>query len=67
MLTTEICVLRWSVLPLPGHFNSLARRLLGWEPKVRFIDGLHRTIDWYFATKDREQVRATLDYRLTER
>jgi len=47
--------------------NSLARRLLGWEPKVRFIDGLHRTIDWYFATKDREQVRATLDYRLTER
>jgi len=47
--------------------NSLARRLLGWEPKVKFIDGLHRTIDWYFATKDRDQVRATLDRMLTER
>ena len=47
--------------------NSLARRLLGWEPKVKFIDGLYRTIDWYFATKDRDQVRATLDRMLTER
>lgn len=47
--------------------NSLARRLLGWEPKVKFVDGLHRTIDWYFATKDRDQVRATLDRMLTER
>ncbi len=25
--------------------NSLAKRLLGWEPKMKFIDGLHRTID----------------------
>jgi nucleoside-diphosphate-sugar epimerase len=47
--------------------NSLARRLLGREPKVEFMDGLHRTIDWYFATKDRDQVRATLDRMLTER
>lgn len=47
--------------------NSLARRLLGWEPKVPFMEGLHRTIDWYFATKDRVQVRATLDRMLTER
>lgn len=47
--------------------NSLAKRLLGWEPQVKFMDGLHRTIDWYFATKDREQVRALLDQRLTER
>ncbi len=47
--------------------NSLARQLLGWEPKVRFIDGLHMTADWYFATKDRDQVRALLDRRLTER
>ncbi|MBU6423921.1 MAG: NAD-dependent epimerase/dehydratase family protein, partial [Chloroflexi bacterium] len=28
--------------------NSLARRLLGWEPTVDLISGLHRTIDWYF-------------------
>ena len=31
--------------------NSLARRLLGWEPKVTFTEGLHRTIDWYTSTK----------------
>jgi len=47
--------------------NSLAKKLLGWEPQVPFIDGLHRTVDWYFATKDREQVRAILDKMLTER
>ena len=47
--------------------NSLARELLEWEPEVAFFDGLHRTIDWYFSTRDREQVRATLDHKLTER
>jgi nucleoside-diphosphate-sugar epimerase len=47
--------------------NSLARQLLGWEPEMKFLDGLHRTIDWYFSTKDRAQVRAILDQRLTER
>lgn len=47
--------------------NSLARRLLQWEPKVRFMDGLHRTIDWYFSMKDREMVGAALAGRLAER
>jgi len=47
--------------------NKLARELLGWEPQVKFIDGLHRTIDWYFNTKDRETVRAYLRHMLTER
>jgi nucleoside-diphosphate-sugar epimerase len=47
--------------------NSLAKRLLGWEPKVMFMDGLHRTIDWYFATKKREEVSSKLEYALTER
>jgi nucleoside-diphosphate-sugar epimerase len=47
--------------------NSLANRLLGWEPKVAFMDGLHRTIDWYFGDKDRELVAAGLETRLTER
>ena len=47
--------------------NSLAKRLLGWEPQVRFMDGLHRTLDWYFATKDRKQVEELLDGLLTER
>ncbi len=47
--------------------NSLAKKLLGWEPKVKFIDGLHRTIDWYFSCKNRENVRKVLEQRLTER
>ncbi|HET6369624.1 MAG TPA: GDP-mannose 4,6-dehydratase, partial [Nitrospiria bacterium] len=47
--------------------NGLAKKLLGWEPKVRFIDGLHRTIDWYFSTKDRKKIKAVLNQRLTER
>jgi nucleoside-diphosphate-sugar epimerase len=47
--------------------NSLARKLLGWEPKVKFIDGLHKTIDWYFANKKREEVAKKLDVLLTER
>jgi nucleoside-diphosphate-sugar epimerase len=47
--------------------NSLAKELLDWEPQVTFREGLKRTIDWYFATKDREQVRSVLDKMLTER
>jgi nucleoside-diphosphate-sugar epimerase len=47
--------------------NGLARKLLGWEPEVKFMDGLHQTIDRYFATKEREWVRAQLERRLTER
>ena len=47
--------------------NSLAKKLLLWEPRVNFIDGLHRTIDWYFSTKDRNKVSAILEERLTER
>jgi nucleoside-diphosphate-sugar epimerase len=47
--------------------NSLSRMLLGWEPKVKFMDGLHRTTDWYFKEKNREAVAAHLATRLTER
>lgn len=47
--------------------NRLARELLGWEPEVRFLDGLHRTIDWYFASKSREEVGGYLAEMLTER
>jgi UDP-glucose 4-epimerase len=47
--------------------NELGQKLLGWEPQMKFIDGLHRTIDWYSRTKDRNQVRAYLDRMLTER
>jgi len=47
--------------------NTLAKELLNWEPEVKFMDGLHQTIDWYFSTKDREQVRRILGSKLTER
>jgi dTDP-D-glucose 4,6-dehydratase len=47
--------------------NSLAKQLLGWEPTVKFIDGLHSTADWYFSKKDRAKVAAALERLLTER
>jgi nucleoside-diphosphate-sugar epimerase len=47
--------------------NRLAERLLGWSPTMKFKDGLHRTIDWYFSTKNRDHVRSYLDRMLTER
>jgi nucleoside-diphosphate-sugar epimerase len=47
--------------------NSRARNLLGWKPQVKFLDGLHRTIDWYFRTKDRDEVEKILEHLLTER
>ena len=47
--------------------NSLARKVLGWEPWVSFMDGLHRTIDWYFSVKNKEDVRRILGEKLTER
>lgn len=47
--------------------TSLAKGLLGWEPGVKFFDGLHRTIDWYFGSKDKHEVAASLETSLTER
>ena len=47
--------------------NALARRLLGWEPRVKFMDGLRQTADWYFSTRNRAQVGEVLESLLTER
>jgi nucleoside-diphosphate-sugar epimerase len=47
--------------------NALSERLLGWRPRVAFQDGLCRTIDWYFATKDRQEVARELESWLTTR
>jgi nucleoside-diphosphate-sugar epimerase len=47
--------------------NSRAKVLLDWEPGVLFADGLKRTFDWYFATKDADEVRGILDFMLTGR
>ena len=47
--------------------NSLAKRLLDWEPQVTFLEGLERTVEWYFATHDRDEVRRDLEHRLLDR
>ena len=47
--------------------NSLAKKLLGWEPTVLFNEGLKKTIDWYFSAKNLEEVKKNLDLKLTER
>jgi len=47
--------------------NSKALRLLGWQPKVNFVQGLHKTIDWYFTHKDPKKVKACLYRMLTEK
>ncbi len=47
--------------------NSLTKKLLGWVPKVKFIDGLHRTIGWYYSSREREKMAAMLDRMLTQR
>jgi nucleoside-diphosphate-sugar epimerase len=47
--------------------NRLARERLGWEPEVKFMDGLRRTIDWYFASREREAVSGYLAEMLTGR
>lgn len=47
--------------------NSKALKLLGWQPKVSFKEGLHKTIDWYFTNKDPKGVKACLSRMFTER
>lgn len=44
--------------------NSLAKELLDWEPEMKFIDGLHRTIDWYFQNKNKKEVQKILNKKL---
>lgn len=48
--------------------NQLAKKLLGWEPAVPFLKGLHKTIDWYFSTKNPSRFQKhSLDQMLIER
>ena len=47
--------------------NKLAKKLLGWEPKTPFREGLRKTMDWYFASKQKEEVRDVLEKMLTAR
>jgi nucleoside-diphosphate-sugar epimerase len=47
--------------------NTLAKTLLGWQPKVPFAEGVRRTMDWYFSVKDPQRVKGQLAQLLTER
>lgn len=44
-----------------------ARTELGWKPEVTFEQGLRETIDWYVATHNVDEVRASLEEKLTGR
>ncbi len=47
--------------------NSLAKKLLGWEPEIKFADGIKKTVDWYFKTKRKSEVKKYFERALTER
>ena len=47
--------------------NRRAKELIGWSPKMKFFDGLHKTIEWYNSTKDPDVVRGYFGRMLTER
>lgn len=47
--------------------NTLATKLLGWEARTPFAEGLRKTLEWYFETKDPDDVRAIFDHMLTGR
>jgi nucleoside-diphosphate-sugar epimerase len=47
--------------------NSLAKRLLGWEPRTSFAEGLRATYEWYVANKRPEEVASIFDFMLTGR
>lgn len=46
--------------------NQLAFELLGWKPEVKFINGLHKTIDWYYRTKNRKTLALSFEQKLLE-
>ena len=47
--------------------NALAKKLLGWEPKTPFREGLRKTMDWYFSSRQKDQVAGVLEKMLTAR
>jgi len=47
--------------------NHLAKRLLGWEPRMLFRDGIKKTIDWYVQDRNPVELREKLNRLLTAR
>ncbi len=41
--------------------NALSKKLLDWEPKVLFSEGLKRTMEWYASARTYEQVQKILN------
>lgn len=46
---------------------TMARSILRWKPKVSYKEGFEKTIEWYFANKKKEEVKANLNRLLMER
>ena len=44
--------------------HSLATELLGWEPKIKFSEGVRTTTDWYFENKNIEEVKRIFEKKL---
>lgn len=44
-----------------------ARKILVWEPKVSYIEGFKKTIEWYYANKNIEEIKNSLNELLIER
>jgi len=44
-----------------------ARTFLGWEPKISYEEGFSRTIEWYYATKNKDQIKNKLRKLMWER
>lgn len=44
-----------------------AKKLLGWSPKVDYKEGFEKTVKWYFANKNKEEIRTKLEKLLMER
>ncbi len=47
--------------------NTKACRLLGWQPKFKFREGLKKTMEWYFRERNPKTVQAELTEALIER
>jgi nucleoside-diphosphate-sugar epimerase len=46
---------------------TVAKKVLGWAPKVSYREGFQKTIDWYVANRKVDEVRSNLDRLLLER
>jgi len=44
-----------------------AKKVLGWSPKVSYEEGFRKTIEWYHATKNKEEIMANLEKLLMHR